>query len=437
MAVLITPPYLQFFDSNGDPLNGGFVYTYAAGTDTPKATYTDDSEDTELDNPVELDSAGRATIWGSGSYKFVVKDSLGNTIETTDNVTVFNASSGNAIPSAQASGTVNAITADYSPDVSLSGEPLVALISSGENTSVTPTFSPDGNTARNIVKNGGQTLDAGDIGPLGHVALLQYSLSNTRWELLNPRVRGIVDYDSIGGLKTSNNVSDANNDIDVATGRAADSTNARYIILSSAITKRLDANWAVGTNQGGLDTSSKANSTRYYVWLIQRSDTGVVDVLFSTSASAPTMPANYDYKRVIGTILTDGSGNIRPYQQNGDEFYYATGILDVDVANLGTSRSLYTVSAPPNTVVQGRSFVSNATSSIFVIQPTFETDAAPSITAVPLVTNEMSSATAVARGNQIRIRVDGSSQFAARANNTSSTLRFLTLGFEFPRGRAN
>ena len=40
MAVLAVPPFLQFLDSDGNPLAGGKVYTYAAGTTTPKATST-------------------------------------------------------------------------------------------------------------------------------------------------------------------------------------------------------------------------------------------------------------------------------------------------------------------------------------------------------------------------------------------------------------
>lgn len=88
-AVLMEPPFLTFFDADGNPLDGGLVYSYQAGTDTPKATFTDSTGTVALPNPVVLDSAGRATIWISGSYKFVVKDSLGNVIRTTDNVTSF------------------------------------------------------------------------------------------------------------------------------------------------------------------------------------------------------------------------------------------------------------------------------------------------------------------------------------------------------------
>ena len=80
----IEHPLFQAYDSNGDPLSGGLVYTYAAGTDTPKATYQED--DTENANPVVLDSTGRAEIYGTGYYKFVLKTSAGVTIWTLDNV---------------------------------------------------------------------------------------------------------------------------------------------------------------------------------------------------------------------------------------------------------------------------------------------------------------------------------------------------------------
>jgi len=98
MAVLMTPPYLQFFDANGAPLAGGKVYTYTAtGTfSTNKATYTTEAGDVEHPNPVVLDAAGRpdtgnGSIWLSGTYDFVVKDSTDVTIETTLDVTAFTA----------------------------------------------------------------------------------------------------------------------------------------------------------------------------------------------------------------------------------------------------------------------------------------------------------------------------------------------------------
>lgn len=93
MAVLYTPHFIQFFDDDGAPLAGGLLYSYAAGTTTPKATYTTAAGDVENSNPVVLDAYGRAVIFISGAYKFVLQDADGVTIKTTDNVTAFNVTS--------------------------------------------------------------------------------------------------------------------------------------------------------------------------------------------------------------------------------------------------------------------------------------------------------------------------------------------------------
>lgn len=80
-------PKMQFVDQNGIPLAGGLVYTYAAGTSTPQATYTDYTGAVQNANPVVLDSAGRATIFlGSLSYKFVVQNSAGTQQYMVDGV---------------------------------------------------------------------------------------------------------------------------------------------------------------------------------------------------------------------------------------------------------------------------------------------------------------------------------------------------------------
>lgn len=150
--------------------------------------------------------------------------------------------------------------------------------------------------------------------------------------------RGITPFNNpfppgfIYGLTLSNNSSDATNDIDIAAGSARDSTDAVNLILSSGLTKRLDATWSVGTGNGGLDTGSIANTT-YHVYLIKRSDTGVVDVLFSTSASSPTMPTNYDYKRRIGSIIRS-SGAILLFHQYNDNFVLDNRVADVAFSTL-------------------------------------------------------------------------------------------------------
>lgn len=78
----------QFFDSDGNPLVGGKIYTYVAGTTTPLATYTDKDEGTENANPIILDANGEASIWvGDAFYKFVIADANDVVLRTIDKVT--------------------------------------------------------------------------------------------------------------------------------------------------------------------------------------------------------------------------------------------------------------------------------------------------------------------------------------------------------------
>jgi hypothetical protein len=87
-ASLFPTPVMQFFTANGVPLVGGKLYTYAAGTVTPLATYTDYNAGTANTNPVILNSRGEASIWlGTSMYYMVLKDSTDVQIWTADNVT--------------------------------------------------------------------------------------------------------------------------------------------------------------------------------------------------------------------------------------------------------------------------------------------------------------------------------------------------------------
>lgn len=80
-----SPVYLS---NAGVPLAGGSLTFTNTGTTTPKAVYSDKALTVPLTNPVVLDSSGRAPvdIWGSGSYRVVVKDSVGTVIKQLDDV---------------------------------------------------------------------------------------------------------------------------------------------------------------------------------------------------------------------------------------------------------------------------------------------------------------------------------------------------------------
>jgi hypothetical protein len=129
MAVFLSPVFGvagQVFDNNGNPLSGGKIYTYTAGTTTPAATYTSAAGSTLHTNPIVLDSAGRVPsgeIWLTDGivYKFVVEDANNVLIGTYDNITGINSnfvafSNEQEIQTATAGQTVfNLTTMQYQP----------------------------------------------------------------------------------------------------------------------------------------------------------------------------------------------------------------------------------------------------------------------------------------------------------------------------------
>ena len=99
MTVFLSPvggAGAQFFDNNGNPLSGGKLYTYSAGTATPQATYTTSQGNVPWTNPIVLDAAGRvpssSEIWLADDllYKFVLKDANDVLIATYDNISGVN-----------------------------------------------------------------------------------------------------------------------------------------------------------------------------------------------------------------------------------------------------------------------------------------------------------------------------------------------------------
>ena len=86
-ATLSPSPVFQWIGANGQPLVGGLLYSYAAGTSTPLATYTDATGSVANPNPVVLDASGSAPVWlASAAYKLVLEDTFGDTLWAIDNI---------------------------------------------------------------------------------------------------------------------------------------------------------------------------------------------------------------------------------------------------------------------------------------------------------------------------------------------------------------
>lgn len=110
----ISQPRVTFVNAAGQPCAGCTLASFAAGTTTPLATYTDGSGISQNTNPIILDASGGAFIWlGTNSYKLILKDSLGNIIWSVDGVKagqLLPCSSANAVQSANTA--VNGLTCD-------------------------------------------------------------------------------------------------------------------------------------------------------------------------------------------------------------------------------------------------------------------------------------------------------------------------------------
>lgn len=134
MAVVTPTAKSQFIDANGQPLVGGKLYSYIAGTTLPQSTYTDNTGSTPNTNPVILDSRGEASIWlGEATYKFKLTDANDVEIWTVDyiaapttslspvlsgNVTISTDSSGPALKVTQTgTGPVMRVQDSVDPDI--------------------------------------------------------------------------------------------------------------------------------------------------------------------------------------------------------------------------------------------------------------------------------------------------------------------------------
>jgi hypothetical protein len=253
---------------------------------------------------------------------------------------------------------------------------------SDDLTNITTTNMPEGrivffraaNAARTVVvkhESGGagqiSTAEGNDI-TLDDAAKWVVAVRNgADWEVVSvTSTSSYIQADLFGtrilsGLAISNNSTDADYDIDVATGSciATDGSNYKVFTLSSGLTKQIDANWSVGNNAGGFPSGlSLTAETMYRVFLIGKSD-GTIDAGFDTSSSAANLLSDatgYTFYKHLGWICYYGDAlyKIRSFWHNAAGRFFFNDII-TDISN--TSGTLGTwetgsVLAPPNTLTK-------------------------------------------------------------------------------------
>jgi hypothetical protein len=150
--------------------------------------------------------------------------------------------------------------------------------------------------------------------------------------------RGYID-----GLITSTYTTSG---ITTSIGACRDGSDASNIVLATGITKKFLGGWTAGNLNNGIDSGNRTASTWYHTYAILKDSDSSVDALFSTNATAPTMPAGYTYKRRIGSVLTDATAFPVAFTQNGDTFQFSNAANDVTNYALGTAEYLATLSVP-------------------------------------------------------------------------------------------
>jgi hypothetical protein len=141
------------------------------------------------------------------------------------------------------------------------------------------------------------------------------------------------------------------------------------------------------------------------------------------------MPTNYTKKRRIGSVMTDGSGHILVFSQNGDEFLWDTSFADVDVTNLGTSAVLYGLTVPTGVKVNAIISVNTAGSNTIFLSSPDQSDQAASMT---ILTTQ-----GIAVASMGNLRTNTNAQIRARAQAASTYLLIDTNGWIDTRGRFN
>lgn len=202
--------------------------------------------------------------------------------------------------------------------------------------------------------------------------------------------------------------------------------------------------FAQGNNQNGLDTGARAADTWYHIWWIAKTDLSAADILFSTSATAPTMPSGWTYKRRIGAVKTDGSSNIIYFIQRNDDFWWGEPPNDISSVALSDTSSLHTVTTPPGIRCLAElcgtvEHSSTGTEYVYCNSPDLSDPPATSAlnngvcNGIEIASEFMTYS--LPGSFSARVRTDTSSQVRLVASSGTVTINASTRGWLDPRGK--
>lgn len=365
-------PREQVFSNLGAIGAGYKLYTFITGTSTPSPTYSNVDLDVENTNPLVANSAGRfgdIFVDDLSLYKAILSDENGpddptdpiTPIWSTDpvNPQTFTIEDFDPRPTSfwgTTTGTSSVYNLVADPIVTqyLDTQTFFFSVHIDNLADATLTYV-DGGAALDLVKSDG----AGGLIPVENDDLLAGTTLIARnngvsVEILNPQKPYLdaVNFTTFKATTTTVGVvyltspittSYTNGSTVAFSGGSFQFSDGSGQRIASAWSKTTGA-FAIGNNNGALDTGSVANNTFYHAYAIYNPTTEVSDYLFSASATSPTLPSGYTrYSKIVnGQFLTDGSANILSFIKQGTVTYFVNYIINYAPGSLpsGTNVAL-------------------------------------------------------------------------------------------------
>jgi hypothetical protein len=410
--IILDNPIYQAIDGNGQPLAGGFLEPYVAGTSTPAVLYQDVNGRVPHPARIPLNARGEAVLYGNGRYKFKLLDAAGGLIHTVDDIEIV-------------------VISDWALNFLKLRTLREAVRYFGFGTAAYEDIA-----ASILAPQPGDVLQMGPDGwyPAGDGRLIT--------NLQPGNITGLIHATTPTKYLEGLTLAKAGANLRVSAGWCKSDDDTSAIRLATTTTKTLSA-WVAGDGNGGLDESEAQPDQWYFVYAIYNPTSGVSDVLLSRDQTDETInfPEGYTKKRRIGAVyLADDSG-IRPFFQHGDDFYWVS--LEMDSFTINSAQTLISLDVPP---LQVKAFFhasggESTFCNIYFRSPDTEDQEVPRATSMVAPLYNLPVHVERAHSNDVpvslQIETNASGQIYARRDNAAaSTVIYLcTVGWTDRRGK--
>lgn len=309
-------------------LAGGSVAFYIPNTGTPKQTWQDAGQTILNQNPVPLNQNGCAIIYGTGSYRQVVQDNLGNTI--WDQITTDTSANNSTFWAGLAAGTPNVITVN-DPGFNGTDGSIINFTAFVTNTGAA-TLNPSGFGATPILKAttaGLVALTGGEIIGGNPISVI-YSSAGGTFTLMNAAIQSASGAQAplcgASGLKITNGTSAASQIQITARSLVMVSASGITINRSNVSLTLTITNGNVTPVANGMDGETPGTNAWVNAFAI---DNGAGPASLGTLAAgnglAPLLPSGYSYACYLGAMFVNNSGILQASTQLGNKAQWVVG----------------------------------------------------------------------------------------------------------------